>query len=136
MLLCLGGEHSVTYGVIGGLVDDPAEVTIVQLDAHGDLADKLGGRHWSHGTVMRRLWERGCRLVQIGIRSMTREEYDLATTSPRIVTYFAHRLGDCPDFRGDCPDFRVSENGTVPLASRSQWPECSTPSAASRERST
>ena len=91
-LLCLGGEHSVTYGVIGGLVDDPAEVTIVQLDAHGDLADKLGGRHWSHGTVMRRLWERGCRLMQIGIRSMTRDEYDVATGSPRIVTYFAYRM--------------------------------------------
>ncbi len=89
-LLALGGEHSVTYGLIGGLVDDPAEVTIVQLDAHGDLADKLGGRHWSHGTVMRRLWERGCRLMQIGIRSMTREEYELATGSPRIVTYFSH----------------------------------------------
>jgi agmatinase len=116
-LLCLGGEHSVTYGVIGGLVDDPAEVTIVQLDAHGDLADKLGGRHWSHGTVMRRLSERGCRLVQIGIRSMTRDEYDLATSSPRITTYFAHRLGDCPDFR-------ASENGTVPLAAHdSQWPQ-------------
>ncbi|MFZ1935421.1 MAG: agmatinase [Thermoguttaceae bacterium] len=91
-LLCLGGEHSVTYGVIGGLVDDPAEVTIVQLDAHGDLADKLGGRHWSHGTVMRRLCERGCRLMQIGIRSMTRDEYDLATSSPRITTYYSHRM--------------------------------------------
>ncbi len=89
-LLCLGGEHSVTYGVLDGMVDDPAEVTIVQLDAHGDLADKLGGRHWSHGTVMRRLWERGCRLMQIGIRSMTRDEYDVATDSPRIATYFAH----------------------------------------------
>jgi agmatinase len=116
-LLCLGGEHSVTYGVIGGLLDDPADVTIVQLDAHGDLADKLGGRHWSHGTVMRRLAERGCRLVQIGIRSMTRDEYQFASSSPRIVTYFAHRLGDCPNFR-------LSENGTVPLdVPTSQWPE-------------
>ena len=91
-LLVLGGEHSVTYGVVDGLVDDPAEVTVVQLDAHGDLADKLNGRHWSHGTVMRRLWERGCRLMQIGVRSMTRNEYEVASSSPRIVTYFAHRL--------------------------------------------
>jgi len=91
-LLVLGGEHSVTYGVVDGLVDDPAEVTVVQLDAHGDLADKLGGRHWSHGTVMRRLWERGCRLMQIGVRSMTRNEYEVASSSPRIVTYFAHRM--------------------------------------------
>jgi agmatinase len=93
-LLCLGGEHSVTYGVIDGLVDDPAEVTIVQIDAHGDLADKLGGRHWSHGTVMRRLWERGCRLVQIGIRSMTRDEYDVSSSSDRIDTHFAYSIED------------------------------------------
>jgi agmatinase len=91
-LLVLGGEHSVTYGVVNGLVDDVAEVTVVQIDAHGDLADTLAGRRWSHGTVMRRLWERGCRLMQIGIRSMTRSEYEVATAGPRIVTYFAHRL--------------------------------------------
>jgi agmatinase len=115
-LLVIGGEHSITYGVVGGLVDDPAEVTVVQIDAHGDLADKLGGRHWSHGTVMRRLWEQGCRLMQIGIRSMTRDEYDVASSSPRITTYFMHRLGDCPDFR-------ASKNGTVPLRHASQWLE-------------
>ena len=66
----------LTYGVVTGLVDDPAEVTIVQIDAHADLADELGDRRWSHGTVMRRLWERGCRLVQIGIRSLSRAEHE------------------------------------------------------------
>ncbi len=91
-LLSLGGEHTVTYGLVTGLIDNPADVTVVQIDAHGDLADKLTGRHWSHGTVMRRLWERGCRLVQIGIRSLTRDEYDVATAGPRITTYYAHRL--------------------------------------------
>ena len=88
----LGGEHLVTYGLVDGLVDDPAEVTLVQIDAHADLIDELDGRRWSHGTVMRRLWERGCRLVQIGVRSLGREEYDLATGDPRIDTYFAHQL--------------------------------------------
>ncbi len=91
-LLTLGGEHLLTYGVVTGLVDDPADVTIVQIDAHADLADKLGGRHWSHGTVMRRLWERGCRLVQVGIRSLSRPEYELVRSGPRIETFFAHEL--------------------------------------------
>ena len=72
----------MTYGLVTGLVDDPADVTVVQIDAHADLADTLHGRRWSHGTVMRRLWERGCRLVQIGIRSLTRSEYDVATRRP------------------------------------------------------
>ncbi len=91
-LLTLGGEHLLTYGVITGLAADPAEVTIVQIDAHADLADTLGGRRWSHGTVMRRLWERGCRLVQVGIRSLSRPEYELVQSGPRIETFFAHEL--------------------------------------------
>ena len=91
-LVTLGGEHLLTYGVVSGLVDDPASLTIVQIDAHADLADALDGRRWSHGTVMRRLWERGCRLVQIGVRSLSRDEYELIEGGPRIETFFAHDL--------------------------------------------
>ncbi len=91
-LVTLGGEHLLTYGVVSGLAGDPADVTVVQIDAHADLADELGGRRWSHGTVMRRLWERGCRLVQIGIRSLSRAEYELIESGPRIETFFAHDL--------------------------------------------
>jgi len=93
-LLALGGEHTVTYGVVTGLVEDPAEVTVVQIDAHADLADTLDGRRWSHGTVMRRLWDRGCRLFQIGIRSLARDEYQFAAAEPRITTHYAHRQED------------------------------------------
>ncbi len=92
-LVCLGGEHTVTYGAVHGLTDDPERLTIVQVDAHADLAEELDGLRWSHGTVMRRLWERGCRLVQIGVRSLSRAEYELSTGDDRIATYFAHRLG-------------------------------------------
>jgi len=91
-LLGLGGEHSVTHGMVAGLADDLADVTVVQIDAHADLADTLNGLRWSHGTVMRRLWEQGCRLIQIGIRSQTKSEYELASSSPRITTFYAHEL--------------------------------------------
>jgi agmatinase len=91
-LVTLGGEHLLTYGVVSGLVDDLADLTIVQIDAHADLADELNGRRWSHGTVMRRLWERGCRLVQIGIRSLSQAEHELIESGPRIETFFAHDL--------------------------------------------
>lgn len=91
-LLALGGEHTASYGVIDGLADDLGDVTVVQIDAHADLINQLTGRRWSHGTVMRRLWERGCRLLQVGIRSLSREEYELVRSGPRISTYFAHQL--------------------------------------------
>ena len=93
-VVALGGEHTVTYGVVTGLVDDPGDLTVVQIDAHADLIDELDGRRWSHGTVMRRLWERGCRLIQIGVRSLSRSEYELATAEDRIVTYYAHQLAE------------------------------------------
>jgi agmatinase len=88
----LGGEHSMTYGMLTGLCDDLRDVTIVHLDAHGDFADTLGGLRWSHGTVMRRLWELGCRFLQIGIRSVCREEYETMAASDRVTTFYAHQL--------------------------------------------
>jgi agmatinase len=91
-LLGLGGEHALTYGMLTGLSDDLHDVTIVHLDAHGDFADTLGGLRWSHGTVMRRLWELGCRFLQIGIRSLCREEYEVISTSDRVTTFYAHQI--------------------------------------------
>jgi len=91
-VLALGGEHTLTLGMVAGLIDDPAELTIVQIDAHADLIDELDGCRLSHGTVMRRLWERGCRLLQIGVRSLSRQEYQLAASGQRIATFYAHQL--------------------------------------------
>lgn len=91
-VLGLGGEHSVTYGILDGLREELDGLWIVHIDAHADLIDRLDGRRWSHGTVMRRLHERGCRLIQIGIRSLSREEYDYIAGQPTIETFFAHQL--------------------------------------------
>lgn len=88
----IGGEHSLTYGTLTGLCDDLRDVTVVHLDAHGDFADTLGGLKWSHGTVMRRLWELGCRFLQIGIRSICREEYETMSKSDRVTTFYAHEI--------------------------------------------
>jgi agmatinase len=93
-LLGLGGEHTLTYGLVRGLIANSSELTIVQIDAHADLIDKLDGLRWSHGTVMRRLWEEGCQLIQIGIRSLSRSEYELINQGQRITTYFAHCLDE------------------------------------------
>lgn len=93
-VLTLGGEHTLTQAAVAGLCDNMERLTIVQIDAHADLIDRLDGLTLSHGTVMRRLWERGVNLVQLGIRSLSREEFDLIGTGERICTYFAHQLPD------------------------------------------
>lgn len=93
-VLTLGGEHTLTQAAAAGLCDNIDRLTIVQIDAHADLIDRLGGLKLSHGTVMRRLWERGANVVQLGIRSLSREEFDLIGKGERIRTYFAHQLPD------------------------------------------
>jgi len=93
-LLALGGEHLVTWGVVKGLAEDPRRLTVVQVDAHADLRDQLEGVRWSHATVMRRLRELGCRTVQIGIRALSREEYELAEADERIRIFYAYELAE------------------------------------------
>lgn len=75
---CLGGEHTLTLGAVQALAPRCPGLAIVQWDAHTDLRDEYQGERISHATVMRRLLEGGCPLVQLGVRAGTREEFRLA----------------------------------------------------------
>jgi len=52
----LGGEHTVTWGVIKGYLDAGVkDFGVVQIDAHADLRDAYEGNKYSHASVMRRV---------------------------------------------------------------------------------
>lgn len=71
----LGGEHTVTYGVVKGLLAAGiADFGVVQLDAHADLRDSYESDRLSHACVMRRIVEMGIPLFQLGVRAMCPEE--------------------------------------------------------------
>lgn len=71
----LGGEHTVTWGVIKGYLDAGVmDFGVVQIDAHADLRDAYEGDKFSHASVMRRVVEAGVPLVQLGIRAYCEEE--------------------------------------------------------------
>jgi len=71
----LGGEHTVTWGVIKGYLDAGAkDFGVVQIDAHADLRDAYEGDKYSHASVMRRVVEAGVPLVQLGCRAYCEEE--------------------------------------------------------------
>jgi agmatinase len=74
----LGGEHTITLGAVRALAARHENLTVVQWDAHTDLRSEYGGAHVCHATVMRRLLDVGCPLVQLGIRAGTREEFEIA----------------------------------------------------------
>ena len=71
----LGGEHSVTYGVLMGLKAAGVEdFGIVQIDAHCDLRHAYEGDILSHASVMKRAVDMGIPLYQLGIRAYCEEE--------------------------------------------------------------
>lgn len=74
----LGGEHTVTYGVIKGLKDAGIEdFGIVQIDAHADLRHAYEGNLLSHASVMKRAVDMGIPLYQLGVRAYCEEEMQI-----------------------------------------------------------
>jgi agmatinase len=75
MPVVLGGEHTVTYGVIKGYLDAGfSDFGVVQIDAHADLRDAYEGDPFSHASAMKRIVDLGIPLYQLGIRAYCEEE--------------------------------------------------------------
>ncbi|MCJ7721564.1 agmatinase [Candidatus Bathyarchaeota archaeon] len=72
----IGGEHTITLGVMRSLKD----VAVVSFDAHLDLRDDYLGLSVSHTTFMRRIKEdvNPSKILEIGTRAVCREELDYA----------------------------------------------------------
>lgn len=76
MPVVLGGEHTVTYGVIKGyLKAGIKDFGVVQIDAHADLREAYEGDPLSHASVMKRVVDEGIPLYQLGIRAFCEEEH-------------------------------------------------------------
>lgn len=78
--LIIGGEHSISYGVLKALAKDEnapdiSDMVIVHFDAHRDLIDDYLGEKYSHATVMKRIYDLNPNeIIQVGIRSQSEEE--------------------------------------------------------------
>src|SRR4029078_5772200 len=73
-LVTLTGEHTGALGAIRAHARRYPDMTVVQIDAHGDLPNAYQGNPFSHASVMARVVEDGLALVQVGIRSISQEE--------------------------------------------------------------
>jgi agmatinase len=85
--IIIGGEHSASIGAINALMEKYESLTVVHLDAHRDLAFDFLGEKYSHATVMRRAHYMGVDLVQIGIRSASKDEEDFVKSTYNIQTF-------------------------------------------------
>lgn len=105
-IFVLGGEHSVSIGAFKALaeLENPAEVTVVHIDAHPDLReddtnanpDQSRPSKFAHCSVQRRAHEFGYTLVQVGVRSYSKEEYEYAQKNNQTIKTFEWGQGATP----------------------------------------
>lgn len=90
----LGGEHLLSVGMVQAAKAHFGDLTVLQLDAHADLRRSYQNSAYSNACVMRLIREQAP-IVQVGIRSLTREE-DEFIRAEGIPCFYAHDLWNRP----------------------------------------
>ncbi len=90
LLLALGGEHSITPGLVAGRMGRPG--TVLFLDAHADLRAHYEGSAYSHACPVHHLRGAGHRVLLVGVRSLLDAEADRVATDPGLRCYPDRRL--------------------------------------------
>ena len=79
--VCIGGEHSLTFGVIKGFKkkyeNSNEDFGIIQFDAHADLRKTYNKNINSHATVMYKIHKENIPIFQFGVRAQSEEEIKL-----------------------------------------------------------
>ena len=114
----VGGEHSISTPLAIAALgkEDLSDLTIVQLDAHADLRDSYDGTEHSHACVMRRLLDRGARVVAIGLRSVSREEVEYGRSTGRWEPWFACHLSKAGEAREQLLELLAGLEGDLYLS--------------------
>jgi agmatinase len=89
LVVTLGGDHSVSIGVLKAYADRFRDLSILHLDAHADSRESYEGSPYNHACVIARAREFTKNIVSVGIRSMD------ASERPGIVRkkiFFAHDI--------------------------------------------
>jgi agmatinase len=87
-----GGEHSLSAPVIAAVHEAYPDLTVIHIDAHGDLRDEFEGTTLSHAAIERRVVDMGIPLLEIGIRSFSPEEAEFMKTQPDVAIVWAYKM--------------------------------------------
>lgn len=92
----IGGEHTITAGIISALNKSKKPITIVQFDAHTDLRDSYQNIKYSHACAMRRCLDfSNVKLISFGIRSTSKNEISfIKRNKKRIKIFYAKDKND------------------------------------------
>ena len=112
LVAMLGGEHSITPGLVAAFAAARGSMSALQLDAHADLRSEYGGSRYSHACTMRRVLEH-CPAVQAGIRSLSRAENQLIHRE-RLPVFFMRDIRTRADWMAEAIE-RLTENVYVTI---------------------
>jgi agmatinase len=95
-LLTLGGDHSVSLGPILAHAEKFSNLSILHIDAHADLRQAYEGFTHSHASVLFNVLNsakhkssgRIAKLVQVGIRDVSKVEVELAQKDSRVEVFY------------------------------------------------
>jgi agmatinase len=91
--IVMGGEHTITLGIVKGLGAKASRTAIVSFDAHLDLRNEYSGLKLSHTTFMRRINEetKPAKIVEVGTRAVCKEELAYAKKA-KIELFTAQQI--------------------------------------------
>lgn len=98
LVVTLGGEHSVSIGVIKSYAKHYKDLSILHLDAHADSRDLYQGTRYNHACVITRVREFAKNIVSVGIRSMDVSERS-GVDNKKI--FLAHKIHDSDKWIND-----------------------------------
>ena len=88
----LGGDHSISFGYFKAIAEKHGDFGVLQIDAHCDLRIGYEGFKYSHASIMYNALEeipQLKKLVQVGIRDFSKEEWEyISNSNSRVITYF------------------------------------------------
>lgn len=102
-LLTLGGEHSVSPGVVRAQAERIPGLSVLHLDAHADLRNEYEGSRHSHACACRRIRELVDVTVSVGIRSLSAPEAALVRAEG-VPIWWARDVAGRTDWIGAAVD--------------------------------
>lgn len=90
--ISIGGEHTITLGILKGIGTKAKETAVVSFDAHLDLRKEFLGLTLSHTTFMRLANEemKPAKIIEVGTRAVCKEELDYS--KKHGINFFTSQL--------------------------------------------
>ena len=112
-VIVVGGEHSITPGIVKAMTGKNNDLSILQLDAHTDLREEYGGTKFNHACAMKRSFEFTKNIVPVGIRSLCDEEAGFIKTN-NLKIFWAKDIFDNDDWIDEAVS-KLSKNVYITL---------------------